>query len=293
MTWDERQRAMLAEMGLRVWSPVPLPDAAPEAALAEDDPPKAAAAVAAVQALPAALRAAAPVAAPVEASPPMPATARMAQSPANVPANVPANMPAIASMDWDQLRATAADCRACALCGGRGRSVFGAGSTRAQWLVVGEAPGEREDAQGEPFAGPAAQLLGNMLRAINLSAEAAPEAGLPPERQVYLSSALKCRPPPGSTPGPGELQQCHPYLARQIELLKPRIILAMGRMAVQTLLGSNEPLGRLRGRVHAYQGTPVIVTLAPGYLLRNLGEKARAWEDLCLARATLQGLGPA
>jgi DNA polymerase len=262
---------MLAEMGLRVWSPVATLPAVAEPVLAPVERPSA---VAAVQALPATLR----PPAVLEVQPPVAAQTT--------------RLPAIAHMDWDELRSSAAACRACGLCAGRSNSVFGAGPSSAHWLVVGEAPGEQEDAQGQPFAGQAAQLLGNMLRAINLSIDAGPDADLPPERQVYLSSALKCRPPPGSTPGATELQQCHPFLARQIELLKPRIILAMGRMAVQTLLGSSEPLGRLRGRVHDYQGTPVIVTLAPSYLLRNLGEKARAWEDLCLARATLQGLGP-
>lgn len=277
MRWDERQRAMLAEMGLRVWSAVPVaepvPELAPELAPV---PLTARPPVAAVQALPERLRPPAAVPSPL----PSP------------PADQAERLPAIARMGWDELRRSAAECRACGLCDGRNNSVFGSGPSKAHWLVVGEAPGEQEDAQGVPFAGQSAQLLGNMLRAINLSVDSVPGAGIGPERQVYLSSALKCRPPPGSTPGAAELQQCRPLLARQIELLKPRIILAMGRLAVQTLLGSNEPLGRLRGRVHDYQGTPVIVTLAPGYLLRNLADKARAWEDLCLAQATLQGLGP-
>jgi uracil-DNA glycosylase family 4 len=269
MSWDERQRAMLAEMGLRVWSAVPAPLAEPVPVM-DPAPVAARAPVAAVQALPERLR---------------PAVAEPSPSP---PADQAERLPAIARMGWDELRRSAAECRACGLCDGRSNSVFGSGPSSAHWLVVGEAPGEQEDAQGEPFAGQSAQLLGNMLRAIHLSVDPVQD----PERQVYLSSALKCRPPPGSTPGAAELQQCRPLLARQIELLKPRIILAMGRLAVQTLLGSNEPLGRLRGRVHDYQGTPVIVTLAPGYLLRNLAEKARAWEDLCLAQATLKGLGP-
>ncbi|MCV2369543.1 uracil-DNA glycosylase [Roseateles oligotrophus] len=283
MSWDERQRLMLAEMGLRVWSPLPAAVKLAAEAIEVSQPVSAppphvpALPIAAAQALPAALRPSAPAAAP---------------GVSHRPADLPARLPAIARMDWDELRHSAAECRACALCGGRSNSVFGAGQTSAQWLVVGEAPGEQEDAQGEPFAGQTAQLLVNMLRAIDLSADASPAAAVPAQRLVYLSSALKCRPAPGSTPGPDELQQCRPYLERQIELLKPRIILAMGRLAVQALLGSNEPLGRLRGRVHDYQGTPVIATFAPSYLLRNLAEKARAWEDLCLARATLQARGP-
>jgi uracil-DNA glycosylase family 4 len=271
MSWDARQRAMLAEMGLRVWTPALVAAAAPVAVEAPARPapsesPKLP--VAALQALPAALR----------------------QVPAQDPPERGARGPVIAQMGWEELRRSAAECRACGLCGGRSNSVFGVGQTTAQCLVVGEAPGEQEDAQGEPFAGQAAQLLGNMLRAIDLSPDPSPESGIAPERQVYLSAALKCRPPPGSTPGPDELQQCRPYLARQIELLRPRIIVAMGRLAVQTLLGSNEPLGRLRGRVHDYQGIPVIVSFPPSYLLRNLADKARAWEDLCLVRATLDGL---
>lgn len=271
---------MLAEMGLRVWSPAPQPMAALEAVAAPALPaaPSAPAAdrvrplpVAAVEALPVQLRP------PAQQDQAAPGTA----------------LPAVAEMGWDELRRSAAECRACGLCGGRSNSVFGVGPSTARCLVVGEAPGEQEDAQGEPFAGQAAQLLANMLRAINLSSDAAPDSGIPPERQVFLSAALKCRPPPGSMPGPQELQQCRPYLARQIELLRPRIIVAMGRLAVQTLLGSQEPLGKLRGRVHAYQGIPVIVTFAPNYLLRNLADKARAWEDLCLVHATLQGLDPA
>lgn len=263
---------MLAEMGLRVWTPsavaAPVPQVIAAADLPASSPARTNLPVAAVQALPAALR----------------LNPEQDQSAGSL------RGPAIAQMGWEELRRSAAECRACGLCGGRSNSVFGVGQTTAQCLVVGEAPGEQEDAQGEPFAGQAAQLLGNMLRAINLSLDSSPESGIAAERQVYLSAALKCRPPPGSTPGPDELQQCLPYLARQIELLRPRIIVALGRLAVQTLLGSNEPLGRLRGRVHAYQGIPVIVSYPPSYLLRNLADKARAWEDLCLLRATLDGL---
>ncbi len=289
---------MLAEMGLRVWSPLQGSAPAPEAAeqrvpvSSESASPAGALDIAnATSTTAAASTARGPVAA-VQA---LPAGLRPnSQSGADLPqhADPAARLPAIAAMDWLELRHSAAECRACALCGGRSKSVFGAGPSRADWLVVGEAPGEPEDALGEPFTGQTLQLLGNMLRAIDVSFDASPDAALPPERLAYLSLALKCRPAPGSTPGPEELQQCRPYLDRQIALLKPRIIFAMGRLAVQALLGSNEPLGRLRGRVHAYQGSPVIATFAPAYLLRNPSEKARAWEDLCLARATLQGLGP-
>jgi uracil-DNA glycosylase family 4 len=149
------------------------------------------------------------------------------------------------------------------------------GPQRADWLVVGEAPGENEDQQGEPFVGQAGKLLDNMLAAL----------GLNRREHVYIANVLKCRPPGNRNPEPEEVAQCEPFLRRQVELLQPRIILAMGRFAVQTLLQTTEPIGRLRGRVHAYNGVPVIVTYHPAYLLRNLPDKAKAWADLCLAQA--------
>jgi uracil-DNA glycosylase len=162
--------------------------------------------------------------------------------------------------------------------------VFGVGSVQAHWMVVGEAPGEQEDIQGEPFVGKSGQLLDNMLKALGLGRrESTPPD---PARQVYIANTLKCRPPGNRNPEPDELAQCEPFLVRQIALVKPKIILAMGRFAVQSLLRSNEPIGRLRGRVHRYQGVPLIVTYHPAYLLRNLEDKARAWEDLCLAAQT-------
>jgi DNA polymerase len=148
-------------------------------------------------------------------------------------------------------------------------------------MVVGEAPGEQEDLQGEPFVGRSGQLLDAMLRGIGLTrGEAAPE------KQVFIANTLKCRPPGNRNPQADEMAQCEPFLIRQIALLKPRIILAMGRFAVQSLLRSDEPVGRLRGRVHRYQGVPLIVTYHPAYLLRNPEDKARAWDDLCLAVET-------
>ncbi|MET0517357.1 MAG: uracil-DNA glycosylase [Burkholderiaceae bacterium] len=190
---------------------------------------------------------------------------------------------AIAAMGWDELAASVAGCRACQLCESRRNTVFGVGNARAQWMIVGEAPGENEDLQGEPFVGPAGQLLDNMLRALDLTrADGDGEGG--PERQVYIANTLKCRPPRNRNPEPEELARCEPYLDRQIALVQPRIILALGRFAVQSLLRSSEPIGRLRGRVHEYQGVPLIVSYHPAYLLRNPADKARAWEDLCLAR---------
>ena len=140
-------------------------------------------------------------------------------------------------------------------------------------MVIGEAPGENEDLQGEPFVGQAGKLLDNMLRAI----------GLDRRRNVYIANVLKCRPPGNRNPDPQEVAQCEPFLRRQVELVQPRIILAMGRFAVQSLLQSQEPVGKLRGRVHSYQGVPLVVTYHPAYLLRNLADKAKAWSDLCLA----------
>ncbi len=189
---------------------------------------------------------------------------------------------AIASLDWDGLRDAVSQCRACGLCETRKNTVFGVGHSQAHWMIIGEAPGEQEDLQGEPFVGPAGKLLDNMLRALGLS-----RGEGPPEQQVFIANTLKCRPPRNRNPDPSELAQCEPFLQRQIELIQPRIILAMGRFAVQQLLQSQEAIGRLRGRVHRYQGVPLVVTYHPAYLLRNLPDKARAWEDLCLARQTL------
>lgn len=190
-------------------------------------------------------------------------------------------------MGWDELRSAVAGCRACGLCEGRKNTVFGVGNEQAQWMIVGEAPGEQEDLQGEPFVGQAGKLLDNMLRAIALT-----RAPGTPEQQVFIANTLKCRPPRNRNPEPEELAQCAPYLDRQIALVQPRIILAMGRFAVQSLLQSNEAIGRLRGRVHDYRGIPVIVTYHPAYLLRNLVDKARAWEDLCLALDTVEQRRP-
>jgi DNA polymerase len=210
---------------------------------------------------------------------------------------------AIAAMDWTALHATVAACRACALCAGRTQTVFGMGSRRADWMVVGEAPGEQEDRLGQPFVGPSGKLLDRMLAAIGVSrqADAPPDASLddvaaPPGaassekklRGVYIANVLKCRPPANRNPQPDEVACCEPYLRRQVALAQPKIILAMGRFAVQSLLQTTDPIGRLRGKAHCYQGVPVIVTYHPAYLLRALPEKAKAWQDLCLALETLE-----
>jgi len=189
----------------------------------------------------------------------------------------------IARMDWQSLQHTVSACTACKLHQGRKQTVFGIGNPRAHWMIVGEAPGEQEDLAGQPFVGKSGQLLDNMLRAIGLTRQEAP-----PARQVYIANTVKCRPPGNRNPQPEELAKCEPFLIRQVELVQPRIILAMGRFAVQSLLRSNEPIGRLRGRVHDYHGVPLIVTYHPAYLLRSLEEKARAWDDLCLAVETVK-----
>jgi DNA polymerase len=198
-----------------------------------------------------------------------------------VPEAAAAASPA-ASLDWPALRDAVAACRACALCETRSQTVFGVGHPQARWMIVGEAPGEQEDRLGEPFVGPAGQLLDNMLRALGLARRDAP-----PERSVYIANTLKCRPPRNRNPEPGESAACAPFLERQIELVAPQVILAMGRFAAQRLLGTEEPIGRLRGRVHAWRGIPVIVTYHPAYLLRTLADKARAWDDLCLAASLI------
>lgn len=228
--------------------------------------------------------------APSTRDPVQPATASAAAQPAPVtaPEPVPSPMPVqrgdVLTMDWPALREAVASCRACTLCESRRQTVFGVGHERAHWMIVGEAPGEQEDLKGEPFVGAAGQLLDAMLHALNLTRQPAA-----PERQVFIANTLKCRPPRNRNPEPQELASCEPFLVRQIALVKPRIILAMGRFAVQSLLRSSEPVGRLRGTVHAYQGVPLVVTYHPAYLLRNPVDKARAWDDLCLAAEVAAG----
>jgi DNA polymerase len=186
----------------------------------------------------------------------------------------------IAGMDWTGLRAAVGACQACELCRTRTNTVFGVGDENADWMLVGEAPGAEEDARGEPFVGQAGRLLDNMLAAI----------GLARGTDVYIANVLKCRPPGNRNPEPDEVAKCSPHLLRQIALVKPRLIVAMGRFAAQTLLATDASIASLRGRRFEYQGVPLVVTYHPAYLLRNLPDKAKAWEDLCFARATMQGL---
>jgi uracil-DNA glycosylase len=185
-------------------------------------------------------------------------------------------------MGWPALREAVAGCQACPLCEKRSQTVFGVGHPQAHWMIVGEAPGEEEDRQGEPFVGRSGQLLDRMLQAVGLG-----RAEGPPEQQPYIANVVKCRPPGNRNPLPEEAAQCEPFLLRQVQLVQPRVILAMGRFAVDALLKSSEPIGKLRGKVHTYAGVPVIVTFHPAYLLRNPAHKALSWDDLCLAREVL------
>ena len=277
MRWGERQLAMLREIGVRLWL---APDATfIEATASTDHDDALALAEPALAAAPKALQKSASTSANTSAntSATRPATQPAAAAP--VARRAPAD--AVASMDWPALREAAAGCTACALCEGRHKPVFGAGNERAHWMIVGEAPGDPEDAQGEPFAGRAGQLLDNMLHTIGLT-----RSDAAPAQQVYIAHLVKCRPPGNRNPAPDELARCEAYLIRQVQLVQPRIILALGRFAPQ-LLGSTEPGGKLRGRVHHYHGVPVIVSYGPAHLLRNPEDKARAWDDLCLAAETL------
>ena len=307
---DKRQRAMLAEMGVRVWSPmseaavmgapavetlvVDTSASAPAEVVmqahAEEAHSFAAASELATQAI-------ATAAGNETAARQMSAPAPVAKA---EPAPIIIQRPdGIDQMDWSALHSTVSGCQACTLCGSRQNTVFGVGAPAAEgetpqvdWLIVGETPGEDEDRQGEPFVGQAGKLLDNMLAAMKLSrTDARPAEG----GGVYITNVLKCRPLGNRNPKPEEVAQCLPYLERQVALLKPKMILAMGRFAVQALLRDSvpelegTPYGKLRGRVYQYQGVPVVVTYHPNYVLRNLPEKAKVWADLCLAMAHLKG----
>ena len=284
---DKRQRAMLAEMGVRVWSPmsetVVMGAPAVETLVVADTS--------------AAVPAEAVMQAHAEQAHSLTVANEMVKA---APTSIPTQRPeGIDQMDWPTLHSTVSTCQACALCASRKNTVFGVGASapegqvpQVDWLIVGEAPGENEDLQGEPFVGQAGKLLDNMLVAMKLSRTGVRthEGG-----GVYIANVLKCRPPGNRNPKPEEVAQCVPYLERQVALLKPRMILAMGRFAVQALLRDSQPdvettpLGKLRGRVYQYQNVPVVVTYHPAYVLRNLPEKAKVWADLCLAMAHLKG----
>jgi DNA polymerase len=288
MTWSEAQLAMLRGMGLRVWTP-PAPDQVTGQEVTTPEP----AATSQPVALATVMAEAVPVRRAASAAPVPVASVFQAEvrsqpgahdADAADAADAEQRARHISTLDWPALRQAAAACKACGLCAERRQTVFGVGDPRAHWMVVGEAPGEQEDLKGEPFVGPSGELLDAMLRALSLSR--AEDGPAPPAQRVYIANTVKCRPPRNRNPAPDEMARCEPFLVRQIQLVQPRIILAMGRFAVQALLRTNEPIGRLRGRVHQYQGVPLIVTYHPDYLRNNLADKARAWDDLCLAADT-------
>jgi len=217
-------------------------------------------------------RAAAPIAAKVAA--PVPPVPRAA-TPAPVTLD-PERAERIARMEWPALREAVASCQACNLCKGRTQTVFGVGEERARWLIIGEAPGQEEDRQGEPFVGQAGKLLDGMLAALDMQRN----------RDVFIANVLKCRPPGNRNPEPFEVAQCAPFLHRQVALVNPALIVLMGRFAAQAILDTDASIASLRGKVHRYRGIPAVVTYHPAYLLRNLTDKAKSWEDLLFARRT-------
>jgi DNA polymerase len=268
---DERQRAMLAAMGTHVWWPE---------AITETEPPPAQPPLSNTPQMTAAQPVTPPAPTAQRATPVRPA---QAPTPQASPTAAPTDGTAIANLDWDALTEAIQSCQACGLCQGRQRAVPGMGNRQARWMIVGEAPGEQEDKQGLPFVGPAGQLLDAMLAAMGLTREA----------DVYIANVIKCRPPHNRNPEPAEVAQCRPYLQRQIELVQPDLILALGRFAAQTLLAGvvpdvdKLPLGKLRGQVYRVDGRPVVVSYHPAYLLRSPAEKGKTWADLCLAMEAL------
>ncbi len=189
-------------------------------------------------------------------------------------------LPSLAGLDWDSLRAAVKSCTRCALSASRTLGVPGVGDPHAEWLFIGEAPGADEDRLGEPFVGQAGKLLDAMMAGISL------QRG----RNVYIANILKSRPPGNRDPKSDEVEACLPYLERQIDLIRPKLIVVLGRIAAQTLLVTDTPIGKLRGHVHQYRGVSMVVTYHPAYLLRNPADKAKTWEDLVLARQTMQSL---
>lgn len=305
----KRQRAMLREMGVRVWQPLAPAVAQAESAIdlvaARARPQRVEAAFDA-ETQPTSVVLAAEVAAPTPATQRPPAAPPAAAARAPALAQDPGLQPrpaGIELMDLPALQAAVAGCRACMLCQSRKNTVFGVGplesaASQVDWLIVGEAPGENEDLAGEPFVGQAGRLLDNMLQAMQLQrggAAAVPRAGV--SKSVFITNVLKCRPPANRNPEPAEVAQCEPYLKRQVELLQPKIILALGKFAAQSLLQDSVPevhkipLGKLRGQVHHYLGVPVVVSYHPAYLLRSPADKAKAWDDLCLALDILKHAG--
>ena len=283
---DTRQRAMLQEMGITVWQPEPVyitehSVEAPEIAINKIAVQAVNTPATAINAPPRAVSEKPPVNLP--ANSPVKQTIKQPATPAVALQPMPAGLQ---EMDWATLEQTAQDCQACQLCAGRKGIVFGtpASAQQADWLIVGDPPTESDEAAGAAFTGEASVLLGNMLKAMGLSAEQVTQ-------QVTLTPAVKCR-TEGQSTGAQELAQCEAFLRRQVALTRPKMILAMGRYAAQALLAQTvsnpvPPLGQLRGVVHKYEGIPVVVTYSPANLLRNPADKAKAWADLCLAKASL------
>lgn len=198
-------------------------------------------------------------------------------SPSELVQNQPIPQAAItqqAHSSWEELHKMVQECTNCRLCQTRTQTVFGRGNPKAKWLFIGEAPGEQEDKQGYPFVGKAGQLLDNILYA----------AGLDREQDIYIANVVKCRPPGNRNPAGDEIVACQDYLLQQIKHINPTIIIALGRFAAQTLLNTEQSISRLRGKAHQYQGIPLIATFHPAYLLRNLSDKSKAWQDMVLAR---------
>ncbi|MCU0869044.1 MAG: uracil-DNA glycosylase [Burkholderiales bacterium] len=209
------------------------------------------------------------------APPPAPAAPRAPTAARTIPIAVdPVRADAIVGLDWDPLAEHVRQCTQCGLAATRNRTVFGVGDPAADWMFVGEGPGADEDAKGEPFVGQAGRLLDAMLAAI----------GLQRGRDVYIANVVKCRPPGNRNPAPDESAACSPYLQRQIDLVRPRLIVALGKVPATHLLGRDQSIASLRGQVHDHRGIPLLITYHPAYLLRNLPDKAKAWEDLCFAR---------
>ena len=268
---DDRQRAMLAEMGVRVWMPKSKPQAA---ALAEDAVQTPASAPVTA---PASSAVATPVSAPASAAAPVRSTTPPPKMVTVPVVDISALPEGIAQMDWAALQTAVSSCTGCGLSQGRQQAIPGEGPATADWMVVGDAPGEDEDKAGASFAGPAGQLLDNMLKALSLT-----------RADVYITHALKCRTPVGRSASQVEVSHCASYLARQVALVQPKVILAMGRTAALALLQSTEPLGKVRAEVQSFLGVPVVVTYPPAYLLRNQADKAKAWTDLCRAASLVQ-----
>lgn len=203
--------------------------------------------------------------------------AEVVETPVTVAADKPADVFDADNMDWPTLTESILSCRRCELHSKRKQAVVGVGDHNADWMFVGEAPGAEEDRQGEPFVGPAGKLLNAMLFALGLKRE-----------DVYIANVLKCRPPRNRDPQANEVAQCEPYLLRQIELIQPRVIVTLGRHAAHSLLKTDKALNKMRGQKLLYHDIPTVVTYHPAYLLRNPADKAKAWQDLCLAKSIVE-----